>query len=205
MAVFLTLGPVTFANFEIPEGINFAGSQSLSVKKLIGGQRVIDAMGRDDDDITWSGLFQGSTANFRAQYLDNLRVQGAPLPLTWSTYNFSVLIKDFKPVFNRFYWIPYTITCTVIQDLNKPFPVLLPVAYNDAINNAMTEANDIAAELANPSITASLALLSEALNNVASIQNASSSVIATVTGPLDSAIQTTQQQITQLTSSTFAT
>lgn len=203
MAVFLTLGEVTFANFEIPPVINFGGQQMLSTKKLIGGERVVDAMGRDDADITWDGLFQGSTANFRAAFLDGMRVKGAPLPLTFSQYNFLVVIKEFEAKFIRSYWLEYKITCTVVQDLNKPFPLLLPVAYNDAINNLMTEANDIAFVLQNPGITSSLALLSEAINSVASIENASASVLTTITGPLNSAIDTTSSAISSLSASIF--
>jgi len=203
MPVFLTLGQVTFQNFEIPESINFGGGQSLSVKKLIGGQRVVDAMGRDDDDISWSGLFQGSTANFRAAFLDGMRVSGAAIPLFFSQYNFLVVIKEFKPVFKRFYWIDYSIVCTIVQDLNKPFPVLLPVAYDDAIQNALTEANDLATVIDNPGISSSLAILSESINSLSSIQNASASAIATVTGPLNSAISTTGSAISSLSASTF--
>lgn len=195
MPVFLTLGDVTFENFEIPSQINFGGSQATAVHKLVGGERVIDAMGRDDDDISWSGLFQGSTANFRAAYIDGLRVKGKPLPLTWSQYNFLVIIKEFKPIYTRYYWLEYSITCQVIQDLNKPFPLLLPVAYDDAIQNALTEANDIATAIKNPSISSSLALLSETINSISSIQNASASVIATITGPLNSAISETAKAI----------
>lgn len=203
MPVFLTLGDVTFQNFEIPGAINFGGEQMLSVKKLVGGERIIDAMGRDDSDISWNALFQGSTANFRAAYLDGLRVKGKPLPLTWSQYNFIVLIKKFEPVFIRYYWLEYSITCTVIQDLNKPFPLLLPVAYDDAIQNALTEANDLAAVIANPSIISSLAILSESINAVASIENATASTITTITGPLDSAINVTSEQISELSAGIF--
>lgn len=203
MAVFLTLGPITFANFEIPEGINFGGSQMLSVKKLVGGQRQIDAMGRDDDDISWRAIFQGGEANFRASFLDGLRIKGQPLPLTWSQYNYLVLIKSCRLTFRRFYWLEYDITCTVVQDLNSPFPILLPVSYDDAIDNALTEANDLAFLIANPSITSSMALLSASINDLASIENATASAVATVTGPLDSTINTVNQQISSLSGSTF--
>lgn len=203
MPVFLTLGPITFANFEIPEDINFGGLQMLSNKKMVGGQRQVDAMGRDDDEISWSGIFQGVEATFRASFLNGLRIKGQPLPLTWSQFNYLVLIKDCKLRFKRFYWIEYTITCTVIQDLNNPFPILLPVSYNDAIDNALTEANDLAFLIANPSITSSMALLSASINNLASIENATSSAITTVTGPLDSAINVTNQQISSLSGGTF--
>lgn len=186
--VFLTLGPFTFANYEVPSSINFGGEQSLSDKKLVGGKRSIDAMGRVDDDITWSGMFRGSTATFRARFLDGLRTKGDQLALTWSQFNYNVVIKSFRCSFNAFYEIPYTITVSVIQDLNKPFPVLLPVAYNDAISAAMVEARDLAATIADPSISSALALLSVTINAIPSISNATSSVLATITGPLNSAI-----------------
>lgn len=192
MPVFLTLGPVTFANYEIPQRINFGGQQALAVKQLVGGMRVVDAMGRLDDDISWSGLFFGSTATFRAKYLDYLRVQGNSMVLTWSQFNYQVIIKDFKPNFERTYQIPYTITVQVIQDLNKPFPVLLPVGYNDAIIGLLTEANDLAVEIANPSITSSMAILSAAINALPSVVDASSSQIA----GLLSDITNTQQIVT---------
>lgn len=202
MTVFLTLGPVTFANYEIPEKINFGGSQALSVKQLVGGQRVIDAMGRVDDDIAWSGLFFGSTAQFRAQFLDTIRIQGAPLPLTWANFNFSVVVKEFKCSFERTYQLRYSIVCTVIQDLNKPIQTLLPVGYNDAINNMITQGLDLAALIANPSVSSSMALLSAAIQAVPSIQNATrtdliplvSQIVATQ-GVVVSAISATTQLI----------
>jgi len=203
MPVFLTLGNITFQNFEVPESINFGGDQMLSVKRMVGGKREVQAMGRDDSDITWTGLFQGESANFRASYLDGQRVAGKPLPLFWSMYNYMVVIKNFHADFKRFYWIPYTITCTVVQDLNKPFPVLLPVAYDDAIRNAMTEANDIALLLKNPSISSSIALVGNAVNSVASFTNVTASVITKVSGPLSSAISTVSSSISSLSSSIF--
>lgn len=166
MTVFLKLGEVTFANDEIPESINFGGDQSLSVKQLIGGKRVVNAMGRIDDDISWSGLFFGATATFRARFLDGMRILGNPLPLTWSQFNYIVVIKSFRAQFERTYKIPYTITVTVIQDLDKPLNQLFPVGYNDAILNQLSEAQDLATVISNPNITNSLAILATSLNNV---------------------------------------
>lgn len=196
--VFLTLGSVTFANFEVPSSINFGGDQALSDKKLVGGRRSIDAMGRVDDDISWSGMFRGSTATFRARFLDGLRVKGDQVSLTWSQFNYNVVIKSFKCSFNAFYEIPYSITVAVIQDLNKPFPILLPVAYNDAISAAMVEARDLAATIKDGSISAAIALLSVTINAIPSIANASSSVLATITGPLNSSILAVNNYIDSL-------
>jgi hypothetical protein len=170
---FLTLGQITFANFEIPEKINFGGSQSLAVKQLVGGQRVIDAMGRIDDDISWSGLLFESTASFRAQFLDTLRVSGSPQPLTWGIFNYLVVVKEFKANFERYYQIPYTITVTVIQDLNKPLPILFPIGYNDAILAMLQDLNDLAALIADGGVISAMAVLSAAINAIPSLALAS--------------------------------
>ncbi len=38
----LFLGPIVFADFEIPESINFGGTQRLAIHRLAGGGRVIE-------------------------------------------------------------------------------------------------------------------------------------------------------------------
>ena len=78
MIVILTLGGVIFQDFEIPASIKAGGEQKLDVKKFIGGSRIIDALGRDDADIEWSGRFRGSTAEQRCQQLNGMRVAGQP-------------------------------------------------------------------------------------------------------------------------------
>ena len=180
----LTLGPVTFTNYEIPPRINFGGAQALSVKELVGGQRVIDAMGRVDDDINWSGLFFGSTAVLRARFLDGMRIQGLPLLLNWSQFSYSVVIKDFKGSFERNYQVPYSITCTVVEDLTFPIPILLPVGYNDAVATMMAQALDLALLAANPSLTNSLAILAAAINDVPNLGLATDAQLATILAPL---------------------
>ena len=203
MAVFFTLGSVTFANYEIPNSTNFGGAQALSVLQLVGGRRIIDVMGRIDDDISWSGRFRGTTAVFRAKFLDTMRVQGMQIPLTWDQFNFMVVIEHFSASFERFYEIPYSINCKVVQDLNKPFPVLVPVAYNDAILNLLTEANDLAVEIANPSITSAMAILSDTINNVGSFTNATNAEIATVSIAVASTEEVVSSAISSLSAEIF--
>lgn len=205
MITLLTLGQVIFQNFEIPERINFGGEQALAVKELVGGQRVVDAMGRRDDDISWSGLFFGEAAQYRAKFLDGMRVAGAKLPLTFSQFSYLVVIKEFKASFERFYQIPYDIKVTVVQDLNKPFPILIPASYDDAIANLTTEANDLALVANNSSINAALAALNIAINALPSLQNATNLQLS----PIVSAAETLQAAIyvatTNLSNQTFNT
>lgn len=184
MTTFLTLGTVTFANFEIPERINFGGEQALSTKQLVGGKRIVDAMGAVDDDISWSGLMFESTATFRAQFLDQMRRTGLPYPLTWGQFNYLVVIKSFKASFERTYQIPYTISLTVIQDLNQPFPTIVPVAYNDAIVGMMTEAQDLATLINNPSVSSTMGLLAAAIQEIPNFDIATATQLATIATPL---------------------
>lgn len=120
--VVLVLGPVAFDDFEVPERIAFGGAQRLAVHKLPGGQRIIDALGRDDRELTWSGIFAGPDATERARTLDLLRVQGAALPLTWDVFFYSVVISSFEVEYRKEWWIPYRLSCTVLLDQAEPVP-----------------------------------------------------------------------------------
>jgi len=114
--IVLVLGPVVFQDFEVPSGILFGGSQRLAVHRLPGGTRVIDALGRDDARISFSGYFSGSDATLRARTLDELRATGIVLPMTWDVFYYSVLISELTADYQNGWWIPYRITCTVLRD-----------------------------------------------------------------------------------------
>ena len=112
----LLLGPIVFQDFEIPAGITFGGTQRLAIHQLPGGTRVIDALGRDDANLTFVGIFTGSDATLRARAVDELRSLGLPLPLTWDVFFYSVIIDSFQADYLNSHWIPYRISCTVIRD-----------------------------------------------------------------------------------------
>ncbi|MGC1411090.1 MAG: hypothetical protein WA864_19375 [Acetobacteraceae bacterium] len=114
--VTLILGPVAFQDFEVASGVNFGGRQRLALHRLPGGSRVIDALGRDDAQISFSGIFSGSDATLRARSLDQLRVVGVALPLTWDVLFYTVLIAEFQASYRNGWWIPYRIVCTVLRD-----------------------------------------------------------------------------------------
>ncbi len=112
----LTLGPFDFAQFEVPDKVRFGGRQSLAIHKLPGGGRVVDAMGRDDGEINWSGIFTGATASSRARQLDALRVAGAGLALSWDAFCYFVIISRLDLDFRNSWWIPFKIMCVVITN-----------------------------------------------------------------------------------------
>ena len=112
----LTLGPVGFGSFELPERIGFGGGQRVAVHQLPGGMRVVDAMGRDDARVTWSGAFSGPDAAERMRLLDALRVAGMALPLSWDAFFFTVVITELAAEYSTPWWIPYRLVCTMVQD-----------------------------------------------------------------------------------------
>lgn len=113
----LTLGGIELQDFEIPDRIaGLGGDQKLVVQTLVGGDRDVQAMGRDDAPITWAGRFRGSDAVGRARAIDAMRAAGAAVDLTFGDFSFAVAIERFVYEFERFYEIPYIISLVVITD-----------------------------------------------------------------------------------------
>jgi hypothetical protein len=114
--VVLTLGGVPFQDMEVPEKINFGGKQRVAVQNLIGGGRVVSALGLDDGEISFSGIFSGADAVARAQELDAARALGAQLPLVWGGFYYVVVIEGFTAEYRKPTLIPFTINCLVVSD-----------------------------------------------------------------------------------------
>jgi len=111
----LILGGFAFTDYAIPEMVPQGGEHNFIIHKLIGGTRVVDAMGPDDADISWSGRFQGPAATPNAMALDQLRKAGAQLPLIIDSQFYTVVIKKFEWDYQRSYQILYRITCVVVS------------------------------------------------------------------------------------------
>jgi hypothetical protein len=120
----LILGGYIFAGFEIPERIPLGGSQDKTTHTLLGGQRIVDAMGPSERDITWSGRFQSADASVRAEAIDAMRIAGLQIPLIIDAEFRTVIITDFAPVYERSYQVPYSITVHVVSTPITPFTIL---------------------------------------------------------------------------------
>src|ERR1700682_5035179 len=141
MSTSLSLGDVLFADLEVPDHITFGGDQRLTVHELVGGTRVIDAMGRSDMPLEWTGTFMGANALSRARYLETQRIAGLSLPLVWSELFYDVVIAHFEAVFQREWMIPYRITCVVVANHNSPQTSLAGPSINDLIATDQSSAN----------------------------------------------------------------
>jgi hypothetical protein len=158
MMAVLILGGMAFDDFEIPGRMLFGGAQHLAVHRLIGGVRVIDAMGRDDAAVRWSGVFSGSEAGTRARMLDTMRALGGQLNLAWDAFCYSVVIDRLDLDFRNPWWIPYHISCAVVMDLAQNIAAPL-VVLADSIADDLTSASafvDVSAAIAATSVSDSL-------------------------------------------------
>ena len=180
----LVLGDLVFSRFEVPEHIQFGGDQALAVHELVGGNRIVDAMGRQDKTLEWSGQFIGQNASERARYLNNLRIAGKPLQLTWNAYNYQVVIKSALLDFKRFYEIPYTVSCVVVEDLTVPVSSLTLSSIDTAISDDMNAANAYGAQIGDSQLSGLLVTLNSAISAVSTFATAAQSVINSVLGPV---------------------
>jgi hypothetical protein len=188
MTVVLTLGPILFADFEIPDKISgIGGKQMLAVHKLPGGSRIVDAMGRDDAPLKWSARFRGSDAETRARLADFLRVQGQPIELAWSRFRYTVVIDEFEADYEQPFEIPYSITCLVVQDETSPLLTAL-LGLDAAIGSDLNNVIQIGAALNVPGINTAIAGVSSATSTVSTFEGASSQTVSVVQEAITTAL-----------------
>lgn len=186
-----------FANTEVPAKIPFGGEQSLAVHRLPGGARVVDAMGRDDMPLEWSGIFVGNGALARARTLDAMRVDGLPLWLSWSQLSFSVVIKSFKADYEQRFQMPYSISCLIVKDLTRPTSGG-QAGIDDVMQGDMATAKTLGAQVGDSTLNGLLGTLGSAISNVSSFAQAAQSTINGVLAP----IAAVRGQVTTLIAST---
>src|ERR1700752_4015765 len=103
----MQIGSIQLSDFEVPPSIKFGGKHRLSVHKSGSGVRVIDTLGPDDSDIQFPGIFSGPQAELRARALNDLRIGGMPVWLSWNTFRYRVLVKAVRLDYRTRAWILY--------------------------------------------------------------------------------------------------
>ena len=126
--VVVSLDGVPFQDFEVPERISFGGTQRLAVQQLIGGGRVVNALGGDDGEIVFGGIFSGDDASGRAQALGVTMAAGDPVPLLWGDFFYNVVVAEFLADFTKPWWIPFYLRCVVADDPLAAISWLTPSA-----------------------------------------------------------------------------
>ncbi len=182
----LTLGAVTLESFEVPSSIRFGGEQRCAVHRLLGGGRVIDAMGRDDAALTWSGVISGAEASARARLLDAMRVAGGVLVLSWDAFCYDVVVGRLELEFCSPWWITYAIKCLVVSDLAQGSVPYVPDAQDSIAADLAAASAGVASGsllIPAPGVATSLPPLSA----VGGLLSSFGAQIATAEGGLDAA------------------
>lgn len=117
----LSLGEIHFDGFAAPEGVKVGTKQALTVHKLLGGGRVVDANGADYETISWGGLLFGEDAEARATALQTMCDEGHKRTLAWGAFNYDVVIETFGYDYSSAFQIRYSIGCVVLQ-VNPAIP-----------------------------------------------------------------------------------
>lgn len=185
--IIVRLGEIIFNASEVPEEISGGGVQMTAVQQLIGGVRVVDTLGKADDDISFRGLFRGIAALERVKYLDGLRVSGNQVTFTYSSYHYNVVVKDFKWHMRMAYQVYYEITLLVVQDLNQPVTIAIPISFSDEVLGAYAAASDLALFINNPGVISSLGEVGLALQAVDVLEDATLSELGTITAAITAA------------------
>ena len=185
---YLTLAGYTFAGFGVPERINGGGHQKLVVHKFLGGARVFDSLGPDDDPIEWKGTFRsldGFDPVTQARFLDAVRFAGKPVTLTYWNYTYQVFISYFKWEFARFHEVDFHLICEVYVDpaLQAPGPGL---TLDGAVGGDLV----LASTLAEGSVIATNELIAAAVaySSYGPLANASPAGILSIAAGVTSAI-----------------
>lgn len=185
----LVLEDFAFSGLEIPSRINFGGKQSLAVHRLVGGQRVIDAMGDDPSAISWAGLHVGTEALARSRYLDFLRKQGKQLTLSWSEFIYTVIVSSYQARMiekqgDSWHRIEYTIACEVVQQIDQPVTQAPQPDADYAIGQDMNDASSLAGQIGDGTLSSLIGTLDTAIKAVSSFATATTDTLNSVLGPL---------------------
>lgn len=142
----LVLAGVAFTDYSTPDTLPIGGKQAMAVHKLPGGTRVIDTLGPDENQISWSGTLFDNNAYDMALQLDGLRAAGAEVNLQFAGQSRQVVIEQFTYTIRRLpIWLEYSVTCTVAS--NPMLGVLgnFSAAIDNLVSTDLSSANTVAA------------------------------------------------------------
>jgi hypothetical protein len=123
----MTIGPISLSDFEVPTSIRFGGRQKLVIHRTSNGTRFVEPLGPDDGEICFEGIFSGARAESRARELNNLRLSGAHIWLTWQSFRYRIIVEEFTAAYNSRWWIPYRVSCVVVHQSGITASSLLTV------------------------------------------------------------------------------
>lgn len=182
----IQLGAFEFVGQAVPQSIKIGGTQNLAVHQLVGGKRIIDAMGPQPEPLSWSGWLVGEQAMEQYLYLNALRAQGKELAFSFGDLSYQVVVSSFTADFQRRYQMPYTITLEVVTDesLKGGLPAVPQVKdlLADDGNTAQSLADKLKSKF--PSISSAVSTVQSAIGKISDFAKATTAEINSVLEPI---------------------
>lgn len=195
----LIVGDIEFTGLEVPESLTVGAKQQLVVHKLVGGRRVVDVLGVDYDDLSWSGWMFGPTAGARTTALESLRDTGATLTFNMDGYYFSVVVANFKSRFEHLYRRNYTIDLVVVARLDAPVTKNALTGTLDAlVSSDIAQSTGLASLINSSAITSAIDSIKSAVSEVQGFANATIDTVQSVVRPIVAAQLLVQSTIAQV-------
>lgn len=85
------------------------------IHRVSDGTRTVEPLGPDDSQIRFQGIFSGPDAELRARALNDLRLSGLDVWLTWQSFRYKVIVESFLAAYHSRWWISYRLSCTVVH------------------------------------------------------------------------------------------
>jgi nucleoid-associated protein YgaU len=95
-----------------------------------------------------------------------VRRNGNVCRLTWESFQYTVVISEFKADFNKRFWIQYSMSCQVVEDEVDAIPVPATPSPNDALKQDSATATQLSLQVNLQDIVAAVQAVGTAIVNV---------------------------------------
>lgn len=196
----VVLGNIELVGLEVPESATpGAGTQQTVIHKLVGGKRIVDVLGVDYDNLSWSGWMVGATAGARVKELETMRDTGNAVDLNIGEYYFSVVVAKFTARFEHQYRRNYTIELVVVDRLDAPVTKnAMSGSLDGLINSDIGQSLGLAKIINVSAITDTINTVKASVAQVQDFANQTVDTIQSVIRPIVAAQQMVQSVIAQV-------
>ena len=183
---------LTFPDLAQPNALEMANTQQLAVHDLIGGGRVIEALGRRMTPVSWEGVFLGVPMAFETGLaLQALASSGGSALLTWERFRFRGLISALSLSCESTFRISYKVTFMPSDDLSEPLSAQGQIPSLGGIASALQAVQTLATSLGDLQLEAQLERAVQSLAQMSSLTGASQGQILTILQPANLALART--------------
>lgn len=193
--VIITLGDFTFAPTELPETLTPSIKRMGSINTTPGGIRGSSSLGVYENEIKWSGYFEGITSRSRSEYLRYLLGKGDVLPLSFLGRKYKVLIEEYNTEIIQDGIISYSITVSIIENLTAQVTKFLPTGFIELAMQIYGELLDIKTLVKHPPVSEAIDTLGAFLTSLLPTDIIGVSIVNQITSITNDAMNAVEDAI----------